>query len=236
MERKGDQYPILHSYIMDKMIEADLYNVRGEVTGRISLSSELFDASVNEGVIYQAVRTYLSRQRRGTASTKSRAEVSGGGKKPWRQKGTGRARHGSIRSPIWRKGGVAFGPKPRDYSLSMPKHLRKLALASALTAKIKENNIIVIDEIKVEKGKTKEVARMLRSLNIAGKALLVAATNSDDLLKRAVRNIKGLSMSSPSTLSTYEILNCDKLILTRDALSAIENRSTVSSQKAEGGG
>ena len=220
---------------MGKMIKAHLYNVRGEVVGKISLSSELFDAPVNEGVIYQTVRIYLSRQRRGTASTKGKSEVRGSGRKPWRQKGTGRARAGTRQSPIWRGGGVAFGPQPRDYSLSMPRRLRKLALASALTAKIKENDIIIIDEIKVEKGKTKEVARVLRSLNIAGKTLLVAA-NSDDLVRRAVRNIKGLSMSSPSTLNTYEILSHDKLILTEDALSAIENRSTVSAKGGSASG
>ena len=206
------------------MIKKDLFNVRGEVVGKISLSSELFDASVNEGLVYQAVRTYLSRQRRGTASSKNRAEVSGSRRKPWRQKGTGRARAGTRQSPIWRGGGVAFGPQPRDFSLSMPKRLRKLALASALTSKIKENDIIIIDEIKSEKGKTSEMALMLRSLSITGKALLVV-DSGNDLLKRAARNIKGLSMSSSSTLNTYEILSHDKLILTGDALSAIESRA-----------
>jgi large subunit ribosomal protein L4 len=213
---------------MGKMIKTDIYNVRGEVVGEASLSSELFDAPINEGVIYQTVRTYLSRQRRGTASTKERSDVSGSRRKPWPQKGTGRARAGTRQSPIWRGGGVVFGPHPRDYSLSIPKYLKKLALASALTAKIKENNIIIIDEIKAEKGKTKEIERVLRSLNIAGKALLVVA-NSDDFLKRAVRNIKELNISPSSTLNTYEILSHNKIILTKDALLAIESRSAVES-------
>jgi large subunit ribosomal protein L4 len=218
------------------MIKTDLYNVRGEVVGKVSLPSELFDAPVNKDSLYQAVRTHLSRQRLGTASAKNKSEVSGSRRKPWRQKGTGRARAGTRQSPIWRGGGVVFGPQPRDYSLSILKRQRKLAFASALTAKMKEGDIIVVDGVNVEKGKTKDMTRILDSLNIKKKALLVVM-RSDDLLKRAARNIKRLKMSSPSTLNVYEILSHDKLILTVDALGAIESRSQKTEdvgQKAEG--
>ncbi|MBT9131695.1 50S ribosomal protein L4 [candidate division NPL-UPA2 bacterium Unc8] len=207
------------------MENVDLYNIRGEVIGKISLLNKVFDASVNEGLLYQAVRTHLSRQRRGTASTKRRSEVSGSRRKPWRQKGTGRARAGTRQSPIWRGGGVAFGPQPRDYSLSVLKRQRKSALVSALMAKMKEDGIIVVDRVNVEKGKTKEMASILHSLNIKKKVLLVV-TSGDDLLKRSARNIKRLNMSSPSTLNAYEILSHDKLILTVDALEAIESIRT----------
>ena len=155
------------------MAEIEIYNIKGKSVGKIELDKDIFNGKVNEPILHQVIRMYEANQRQGTASTKTRSEVSGGGRKPWKQKGTGRARAGTIRSPLWRGGGIVFGPHPRDYSYQVPKSVKRLALISSLNAKLNDKNMIVIDEIKLDKAKTKEIAAALRNLKAEKKPLLV---------------------------------------------------------------
>ncbi len=203
------------------MPKAGLYKMDGSQIGDIELSENIFGQEVNKSVLHQVVVNYLANQRQGTQSTKTRSEVSGGGIKPWRQKGTGRARQGSIRATQWIKGGIALGPKPRDYSYRLNKKVKRVALKSALSAKAQENEIKVIDELKLDGYKTKEMAAMLKNLGVDTKALIVTA-EKDDFILRSGRNIKGVTVSFANVLNVYEILNHDQLIIAKDAVDKIE--------------
>jgi large subunit ribosomal protein L4 len=202
------------------MAEIEVYNIKGQSIGKIELDKEIFNGEVNEPILHQVVRMYEANQRQGTASTKTRSDVRGGGKKPWKQKGTGRARAGTIRSPLWRGGGIVFGPHPRDYSYSVPKSVKRLALISSLNAKLNDNNLVVIDDIKLEKAKTKEFAAVLRNVKADKKPLLVLDDKNETVI-RASRNIPNLLLRDYKTLNAYEVLKQQKLVLTQKALVAL---------------
>lgn len=198
-----------------------LYNMEGNKIGDIEVSDKVFAQEVNKVALHQVVVNYLANQRQGTQSTKTRSEVRGGGIKPWRQKGTGRARQGSIRATQWIKGGIALGPKPRDYSYSVNKKLKKVAMISALSAKCAENEIIVVDEIKLDEIKTKKVAEMLSALNAPAKALIVTNEKNDNVVKSA-RNIAGVTTTFMGSLNVYDVLKHDVMVVTKDAVAKIE--------------
>jgi len=202
------------------MPQVALYNADGEQVGEVELNKDIF-GPVNRFVLHEAVVKHLAGRRRGTHATKTRAEVRGGGRKPWRQKGTGRARHGSTRSPIWRGGGIVFGPHPRDYSYSIPKKVRRLAIKSALSAKAAEGKILVLDELKLAAPRTKEMATVLANLGAAAPVLLVTAAKDENTFKSA-RNLSGVKTVAVEGLNTYDILACDTLLFTRDALARVE--------------
>lgn len=203
------------------MPEVAMYNTDGKEVGNIALPDELFGAEIDEDAMHKVVNLQLASRRRGTASTKHRGEVRGGGRKPWRQKGTGRARHGTIRSPLWVGGAVTFGPKPRDYSFKIPKKVKKRALRSALTAKLRDGEVLVIDEFNLEEPKTKRVVNLLNNLSIEEKAMLV--TNGSNLnVYKSVRNIPGVSSIEAQNLNVYDILNYDYLVITREAVDRME--------------
>ncbi len=198
-----------------------VYNADGEVVGEVALSDDLFGAEVNEPLMHQVVVAYLARQRQGTSSAKGRSEVSGGGRKPWRQKGTGLARVGSNRSPLWRHGGVIFGPKPRDYALEVPKAMRRKALSSALSAKVRDGDLVVVDQISFEKPKTKEIIALLGRLNLMEDALIVMP-ETDPTLVLSARNVPGLDTQRAENLNVYDVLSHGKLVMTRDAVAKVE--------------
>ena len=203
------------------MPKVALYNVSGEQIGDIELSDDIFGIEVNTHVMYEAVKAYLANQRQGTQSAKTRSEVRGGGRKPWRQKGTGRARQGSIRSPQWKGGGVVFAPKPRDYSIRLPKKVRRLALKSAFSSKVESNEIIVIDELNMTTPKTKDMIKVLENLKVGKKALIVIPAKDENIYKSA-RNIPGVKTSAVNTLNVYDILNHNSFVITKDAVSKVE--------------
>lgn len=202
-------------------MQVALYNISGDKIGEVELNDAIFGQEVNACVMHEVVKNYLANQRQGTQSTKTRTEVRGGGIKPWRQKGTGRARQGSIRSPQWTGGGVALGPKPRSYRYSLNKKMKRLALKSALSSKAAAEEIIVVDAIKFDEIKTKQVANMLKALNVEGKALIVTPENDANVVLSA-RNIEKANTTYASNLNTYEVLNCGKLVIAKDALGKIE--------------
>lgn len=202
------------------MTNVTVYNREGASVGEIKLNEKIFGVDINDGLMHQAVLVYLAAQRRGTHSTKTRGLVSGGGKKPWRQKGTGRARVGSSRNPIWRGGGVAFGPQPRSYKIAMPKKMRRLALLSALSAKAQDGDIIIFDDLNFAAPKTKEMAKVLKAVS-AQNSLLVL--DKDDInVMLSARNLAGVMAATPTSLNTYIILLHDKLVLTKGALATLE--------------
>jgi len=201
--------------------KVEVYNVQGEATGHMNLKDDLFGAEVHDVLMHQAVVTHQARQRRGTASTKGRSEVRGGGRKPWRQKGTGLARAGSIRSPIWRGGGVTFGPKPRDFSLAIPKRMRRKALVSALSAKVRDGDLIIVDGLELEEPRTRTVADMLDKLGVRGSALIVTP-ETDRTLVLSSRNIPGVATQRAGDLSVYDLLSHGKVLMTREAVARVE--------------
>ncbi len=203
------------------MPKVALYNMRGEQIGDIDLNDGVFGIEPNEDVVYEFVKMQLANKRVGTASTKTRAEVSGGGKKPWRQKGTGRARVGSSRNPVWRHGGIVFGPKPRSYKYTLPKKVRRLAMKSVLSDKVQENKLIVVDKFDMEAPKTKVMVDALKALNVTGKALVVTGETNENVYKSA-RNIEGVRPVKADFMSVYDIINCRTLVLTQDAVARIE--------------
>jgi len=203
------------------MPKVNVYDMSGKEVEQIELSEDIFGIEVNEHVLYEAVKNQLANKRQGTQSTKTRAEVRGGGKKPWRQKGTGRARHGSSRSPIWVGGGVTFGPKPRDYSYKLPKKVKRLAMKSALSSKAENNEIIVVDNLKLEEIKTKEMKNVLSNLNASKKALIVMDEKDENVVMSA-RNIPNVITATVNTLNVYDILNFDSFIITKDAVKKVE--------------
>ena len=203
------------------MPNVNVYDMSGKVVGDIALSDAVFGIEPTGVVMHAAVVNYLANQRQGTQSTLTRTEVRGGGRKPWRQKGTGHARQGSIRAPQWNHGGIALGPKPRDYSYSLNKKVRRLALKSAFSSKVLENALIVVDEIKAGEYKTKSVIAMLKALNIEGKALVVTAEKDEKFVKSAA-NIPGVKTALTNTINVYDIVNAGKLVLSKDAVAKIE--------------
>ncbi len=203
------------------MATLDLYNMSGKKTGTMDVKDEIFGVEVNKAVLHDVVVNYLANQRQGTQSALTRTEVRGGGIKPWRQKGTGRARQGSIRAPQWTGGGVVFAPKPRDYSYTLNKKVKKLALKMALTTKVTEDDIIVVDGLGFDTIKTAAAAKMLSDLGVNDKALIVTAENDTNVYKSA-RNIEGVCVSNADVLNVYEILNHKKLIIAKAAIEKIE--------------
>ena len=203
------------------MANVKVYNMAGKAVGEITLSDVIFGAEVNGAVLHAAVRAHLMNQRQGTQSTLTRSEVSGGGKKPWRQKGTGRARQGSTRSPQWTHGGIALGPKPRDYRLSMNKKQKRAALYSALSAKVAAGDLIVVDSIKTAEYKTKTMVAMLNAVGADRKALVVLPEN-DQFVIKSCANIPGVVTAQYNTVNVYDILNADKFIIAKDAVAKLE--------------
>jgi large subunit ribosomal protein L4 len=203
------------------MPKVDLFNMGGQRVGDIELNDGVFGAEVNEAVLHQVVKAQLANKRQGTQSAKTRAEVRGGGRKPWRQKGTGRARAGSTRSPLWTKGGVVFAPKPRDYRQAVPKKVKRLAMKSALSSKVLEQEIIVLDQLVMDAPKTKEMVNILNNINVGGKALIVLP-EKNEIIEKSARNIPNVKSTLVNTLNVYDILKYDKLVLTKDAASLIE--------------
>lgn len=204
------------------MANINVYNMAGEIVGTMELSDVLFGAEkVNEAVLHAAVRAYLLNQRQGTQSTLTRSEVSGGGRKPWRQKGTGRARQGSTRSPQWTHGGIALGPKPRSYRTNLNKKQRRVALISALTDKVNNGKLIVVDDITLDTYKTKAMVGMLSALG-AGKKSLIALPDVNSYVIKSCDNIPGVKTSLYNTINVYDILNADTLIITVAAVKMLE--------------
>lgn len=203
------------------MPKVALYNISGTQVGEIELKDSVFGVEVSEAAMHQMVKNYLANQRQGTQSTKTRTEVRGGGKKPWRQKGTGRARQGSIRAPQWKGGGIALGPKPRSYRFAVNKKLRRLAMKSALTTKVNTNSIIVLEDLNLEGIKTKEFANILKNLPVGDKALVVNSEVNKNIILSA-RNIPNVKTALVSTINVYDILKYDTFIVTKDAALKIE--------------
>ncbi len=203
------------------MATVKTYDMLGNETGTMELAAEVFGIEPNAVVMHSAVVNLLANRRQGTQSTKTRTEVSGGGKKPWRQKGTGHARQGSTRAPQWTHGGVALGPKPRSYNYVLPKKMRRLALKSALSSKVADGTLLVLDELKLDEIKTKTVAAMFNALNADRKVLLVLP-EKNDVAYKSTRNIEGAKTALVNTLNTYDILNADKVIVVKDAVAKIE--------------
>ena len=203
-------------------MELPLKNMQGATVGSIEVSDAVFDLPLNTAVIHQVMVAQLANKRAGTHSTKTRAEVSGGGRKPWRQKGTGRARHGSTRSPQWRTGGVTFGPKPRDYSQRTPKKMRRLAIRSLLSQKVRDGEVTVVEEFRLPEPKTREVMRALEGLEISTKCLVVNEAVSQRELWQACHNLKRVKSVPASTLNTVDLLNYNHLVLSVVAVRRIE--------------
>ena len=203
------------------MAKVALYNMEGAKTGDMEVSDAIFAAEVNKSVLHQVVVNYLANQRQGTQSTKTRTAARGGGIKPWRQKGTGRARQRSIRPPQWTGGGVALGPKPRSYRFSVNKKIKKIALKSALSAKYADYKIFVIDELAVDEIKPAKIVALLKGLDVNSKALIVTA-DADEKVYKSARNIKGVTPTHVGTLNTYDVLNNDAFIVSKDAIAKIE--------------
>ena len=203
------------------MANVSVYNMEGKEVGKIDLNDAIFGVEVNEHLVHMAVLQQLADKRQGTQKAKTRSEVSGGGRKPWRQKGTGHARQGSIRAPQWKGGGVVFAPVPRDYSFKMNKKEKRAALKSALTDKAQNNNIIVVDELKFDEIKTKKFAEVMNNLKATRKALVVLADNDKNVVLSA-RNLAEANTTLTNTLNVYDIVNARTLVLTKDAVAKIE--------------
>lgn len=197
-----------------------LFNIEGKKVGDVTLNESVFNVEVNKAVLHQVVVAQLANKRQGTQSAKTRAEVRGGGIKPWRQKGTGRARQGSIRSPQWVGGGIVFAPKPREYRVSLPKSMRRVAMKSALTAKVLENEMIVLESLELDAPKTKSIVAMLKAFDVK-KALIVTAESNANVYKSG-RNVEGIQVIPVNNINVYDLLKYDNLIITKDAVSKLE--------------
>jgi large subunit ribosomal protein L4 len=203
------------------MAQVQVYNQEGRKTSKLELSDAVFGIEPNANAMHLAVVSYLANQRQGTQSTLTRSEVSGGGAKPWRQKGTGRARQGSTRSPQWTHGGIALGPKPRKYKVNLNKKVKRLAMKSALSSKVAAEEMMVVNKIELEAIKTKSIVDMLDKLKAAKKSLIVTA-EADQTIYKSARNIEGVKVVTVNTLCVYDILNCDSFIVLKDAAKKIE--------------
>lgn len=203
------------------MPEVAVINSEGAKVGKVKLSSQVFEVEPHASLMHRAVINHLANRRSGTADTKTRAEVRGGGKKPYRQKGTGRARQGTIRAPHYTGGGVVFGPHPRDYNVEMPKKMRRLAVKSAFSVKAAEGQVVVIDDLKMESISTKRLVEIFDNIDVQGKTILVLA-EPDEIIKRSARNVPWIAIRIAPSVSTYDLLNADTIVFTKDALAKIE--------------
>ena len=203
------------------MPKIDVYDIEGKKVSTVDLNEEIFGIEPNEAVVHSVLVNFLANQRQGTQSTKTRAEVRGGGRKPWRQKGTGRARQGSIRAPHWVGGGIALGPKPRSYSYKLNKKERRLAIKSCLSSKVIENELTVVDKFEFNAIKTKEVAKMLNSLKLEGKTLILLP-EKNEIIQKSARNIKGVKTLSVNTINAYDLVNYKNLVVTLDTVKRLE--------------
>ena len=203
------------------MPKVDILNIKGENVGSLELNETLFNTEISEHSVYEVVKNQLANKRQGTQSAKTRSEVRGGGRKPFRQKGTGRARQGSIRAPHYTGGGVVFAPKPRDYSYRLAKKLRRKALYSVLTSKVVDGELIVLDDLKLANNKTKEAAAVLNAVDAGKKAYVVTAEN-DTNVYRSFRNIEGVDVASASLINVYDLVRHNKLVITKDAIAKLE--------------
>ena len=203
------------------MPKIDVYNIEGKKVNDVELKEDIFGIIPNEELVHSVIVNYLANQRQGTQSTKTRAEVRGGGKKPWRQKGTGRARQGSIRAPHWVGGGIALGPKPRSYSYKLNKKERRLAIKSCLSSKVIENELTVVDKFEFNAIKTKEVAKMLNSLKLEGKTLILLP-EKNEIIQKSARNIKGVKTLSVNTINAYDLVNYKNLVVTLDTVKRLD--------------
>jgi len=206
------------------MAQARKYGIDGREAGQVDLPAEIFEATVNQHLIWESVKSYLGNQRQGTAAAKNRAKVSGGGKKPWKQKGTGRARAGSNTSPLWPGGGVAFGPRPRDYTTRMNQKARRNALLGALTVRAREGQVVVIDTPKLDTPKTKTMADLLKKTGLDGKKVLWVFDKPGETLLKSSRNLDRVATTDGDTLNTYQLMNCDCLVLTEGGLKSLMER------------
>lgn len=202
------------------MPKVDLYNMNGQVVGDIELSDNVFGVEINKEAMHMAVVNQLANKRQGTQSTKTKSEVRGGGKKPWRQKGTGRARQGSIRSAQWIKGGIALGPKPRSYRYTLPKKLKRLALKSALSTKVVDNDMMVLDKLSFDNIKTKQMVGVLNNLKV--EKVLIVLADKNETVEKSARNIPGVKTALVNTINVFDILKYDKFVITKDAVSKVE--------------
>ena len=203
------------------MANVNIYNMNGDVVGSMELNDKIFGAEVNKSVLHSVVRAYLLNQRQGTQSTLTRTEVSGGGRKPWRQKGTGRARQGSTRSPQWTHGGVALGPKPRSYRVSINKKVKRVAMLSALSSKVQAGELIVVDNIALAEYKTKSVDAMLKALGAEKKAYIVTE-EIDPVFVKSAANIPAVKTTPVNAINVYDILNSNKMVVSKQAVMKIE--------------
>lgn len=203
------------------MPKIDIYDIEGKKVNDVELNEDIFGIIPNEELVHSVIVNYLANQRQGTQSTKTRAEVRGGGKKPWRQKGTGRARQGSIRAPHWVGGGIALGPKPRSYSYKLNKKEKRLAIKSCLSSKVIENELTVVDKIELKEIKTKEVAKMLNNLKLAGKTLILLP-EKNEVIQKSARNIEGVKTLSVNTINAYDLVNYNNLVITLDTVKKLE--------------
>ena len=203
------------------MPKIDVYNMEGKKVSDIELNDNVFGIEPNEAVVHSVLVNYLANQRQGTQSTKTRSEVSGGGRKPWRQKGTGRARQGSIRAPQWVKGGIALGPRPRSYKYTVNKKERRLAIRSVLSSKVLENNLVVLDKAEMKEIKTQAMVKTLANLKVEGKTLILLPEKNENVQKSA-RNIKNVKTTLVNTINVYDLLKYNKLVVTLDAVKKLE--------------
>ena len=203
------------------MPKVDVYDIEGKKVKTLELKEEVFGIAPNEAVVHSVMINYLANQRQGTQSTKTRAEVSGGGRKPWRQKGTGRARQGSIRAPHWVGGGVALGPKPRSYNYTVNKKEKRLAIKSMLSSKVLENELIVVEKLPLKEIKTKEMARILNNLKVEGKAVILLP-HKDEIVQKSARNIEGVKTLQVETINVYDLLKHKNLVVTEDTVKKLE--------------
>ena len=203
------------------MPKVDVFDIEGKKVKTIELKEEVFGIEPNETVVHHVLVNYLANQRQGTQSTKTRAEVSGGGKKPWRQKGTGRARQGSIRAPHWVGGGIALGPKPRSYNYTVNKKERQLAIKSLLSSKVLEKELVVVEKLPLKEIKTKEMARVLNNLKVEGKAVILLA-EKDEIVQKSARNIEGVKTLQVGTINVYDLLKHKNLVVTEDTVKKLE--------------
>jgi len=205
-------------------MKATVIDIKGNKVKDIELDDEVFALKPNKSSIYEAIKNELANKRQGTSSVKTKAEVAGSGTKPWKQKGTGNARAGQRNSPLWRKGGIVFGPQPRDYYQKMPKQKRKLALSMAFANLAQENNLVLVDLIKFEEAKTKNVATFLKNLKVDGKKVIIALSKKDDVVKTAAKNIKDVVVEQIANLNAYQVMWADKIVTTPEAIDSIKEK------------
>lgn len=232
MKNKNSEIKKVKKAVVKEVPVVDVYSLSGKMVDKFKLDAEIFNAKINKPLLHEAILMYRANERQGNSSTKTRGEVSGGGKKPWRQKGTGRARAGSIRSPLWRGGAIVFGPKPRDYSFSLPKKMLRLALISSLSAKLKDNDIIVLEkDPEMAHPKTKEIVKILNSLKSGEGRVLFLSGKRDENLLFSCRNIKNVCLKASDEFNAYDVLKNGKLIFSKDTHSAIVKRLSDNGEK-----